>query len=45
MFEQLLRDDVYCAVPEALSQIYGVLAAPTLTVGEAAHPIVGAYFK
>ena len=41
-FEQLLRDDVYCTVPEAFTQTYAVLAQPTTSVGEDGEPIVGA---
>ena len=41
-FEQLLRDDVYCTVPEALAQTYAVLVKRTITVGEDDQPIVGA---
>ena len=44
-FEQLLRDDVYCTVPEALAQTYAVLVKPTISIGEDGQPIVGAPIK
>ena len=33
-FEELLREDAYCSVTEALSQTYGVLASPSLETKE-----------
>ena len=33
-FEQVLSDDVYCTVPEALAHSYGVLASPAVTTNE-----------
>ena len=44
-FEQLLRDDVYCTVPEALAQTYTVPVKPTITIGEDGQPIVGALIQ
>ena len=39
---ELLGDDVYCTVPEALAPTYAVLAKPTISIGEDGQPIVGA---
>ena len=41
-FEELLREDAYCSVTEALSQTYGVLASPSLESKEDAPPNVTA---
>ena len=39
-FEKVLSDDVYCTVPEALAQSYGVLASPTVTMNDEGVPTV-----
>jgi len=41
-FEELLREDAYCSVTEALSQTYGVLASPSLETKEDGPPNVTA---
>ena len=41
-FEELLREDAYCSVTEALSQTYGVLASQSLETKEDAPPNVTA---
>ena len=39
-FEQVLSDDVYCTVPEALAQSYGIFASPTVTTNEGIPAVV-----
>ena len=39
-FEEVLTDDVYCTVPEALAQTYGVVCSPSLAMNEEGVPAV-----
>ena len=39
-FEEVLSDDVYCTVPEALAQSYGVVCSPSVAMNEEGVPAV-----